>query len=186
MPSPNPTLRCLALAVALAAGGCATLPREPASEAVPLAEGGAATIEPLPEPPAEPAAAPDPGSEITLRALAELGVRYRFGGNTPQSGFDCSGLVRWVYRDHEAIALPRASHDMARLPAPSVGPAELAPGDLVFFRIRGNRVSHVGIYIGDGRFVHAPSRGGKVRVDRLDDRYWKRRWAGAKRVLARG
>jgi cell wall-associated NlpC family hydrolase len=186
MPPQTHALRCLALLLALAAGGCATLPRAPSSEAVPLAEGDAATIEPLPEPAVVPAETPDPGSEITLRALAELGVRYRFGGNTPETGFDCSGLVRWVYRDQNAIALPRASHDMARLPAPSVDPGELAPGDLVFFRIRGNRVSHVGIYIGDGRFVHAPSRGGMVRVDRLDDRYWKRRWAGAKRVLARG
>jgi cell wall-associated NlpC family hydrolase len=121
-----------------------------------------------------------------MRALAQLGVRYRFGGNSPETGFDCSGFVRWVFRDHDTLALPRSSHDMARFDAPSVDPAALAPGDLVFFRIRGNRVSHVGIYIGDGRFVHAPSRGGAVRVDRLDDRYWKRRWAGAKRVLARG
>jgi murein DD-endopeptidase len=186
MPSPPPTLRRIAPLLALCLGGCATLPREPASEALPLPDAGAVAIERLPEPAAEQAPAPDPGSEITVRALAELGVRYRFGGNTPDTGFDCSGFVRWVYRDHEAIALPRASHDMARLPAPSVDPGELAPGDLVFFRIRGSRVSHVGIYIGDGRFVHAPSRGGKVRVDRLDDRYWKRRWAGAKRVLARG
>lgn len=182
----NRILSCLTVVLALAVGGCATLPREPASEALPLADGGALRIEPLPEPPAKPAPVPDPGSEITVRALAELGVRYRFGGNTPDTGFDCSGFVRWVFRDHEAVALPRGSQDMARLPAPSVEPGALAPGDLVFFRIRGNRVSHVGIYIGEGRFVHAPSRGGKVRVDRLEDRYWKRRWAGAKRVLARG
>jgi len=186
MPMPTPPVRCLALLLALAAGGCAILPPGPVSEAVPLADSGTLTVEPLQEPVAEPADVPDPGGEIAVRALAELGVRYRFGGNTPETGFDCSGFVRWVFRDHEAIALPRASHDMARLPAPSVDPAELAPGDLVFFRIRGNRVSHVGIYIGDGRFVHAPSRGGKVRVDQLDDRYWKRRWAGAKRVLGRG
>ena len=178
---------CLpAAAAALALAGCATLPAGPASEAMPLPEVGAARIEALPEAAAPASAVPDPGSDITMRALAQLGVRYRFGGNSPESGFDCSGLVRWVYRDHETLALPRSSHDMSRLDAPSVDPGELAPGDLVFFRIRGSRVSHVGIYIGDGRFVHAPSRGGAVRVDRLDDRYWKRRWAGAKRVLARG
>lgn len=178
--------RLLAAAAVLALGGCATIPTGPSSEAMPLPEAGAARVESLPEAAPPASAVPDAGSDITVRALAQLGVRYRFGGNSPETGFDCSGFVRWVFRDHDTLALPRSSQDMARFDAPSVDPAALAPGDLVFFRIRGNRVSHVGIYIGDGRFVHAPSRGGAVRVDRLDDRYWKRRWAGAKRVLARG
>jgi cell wall-associated NlpC family hydrolase len=75
---------------------------------------------------------------------------------------------------------------MSLMAAPAVDPGSLVAGDLVFFRIDGRRVSHVGIYVGEGRFVHAPSRGGKVRVDRLDDRYWSRRYAGARRVLERG
>jgi cell wall-associated NlpC family hydrolase len=116
--------------------------------------------------------------------MAYLGVPYRFGGDTPDSGFDCSGFVRWVYREQPKVELPRASQEMARFAAPSVEPQALRAGDLVFFRIRGSRISHVGIYIGDERFVHAPSRGGRVRIDRLDDRYWQRRFAGAKRVLA--
>ncbi|MFN7552909.1 MAG: C40 family peptidase [Pseudomonadota bacterium] len=185
MPRPLPFPHWLVVLSALAVAGCAGVPRRPVSEALPLPDAVAGPLEALPERPAAVSAAPDPGAEITLRALAELGVRYRFGGTTPETGFDCSGLVRWVFRDHPTLALPRASADMARMPAPSVGPGELAPGDLVFFRIRGSRVSHVGIYVGGGRFVHAPSRGAAVRIDRLDDRYWKRRWAGARRVLAR-
>jgi cell wall-associated NlpC family hydrolase len=186
MHRPTRRLRFALAASLLALAGCASLPAGPASQAMPLPEAGAAQVEALPEPAPTASALPDPGSGIAMRALSQLGVRYRFGGNSPETGFDCSGFVRWVFRDHDTLALPRASQDMARFDAPSVDPAALAPGDLVFFRIRGNRVSHVGIYIGDGRFVHAPSRGGMVRVDHLDDRYWKRRWAGAKRVLARG
>jgi murein DD-endopeptidase len=179
--------RILLASLVLAASGCATLPGPPASEPVPLADAAPATLEPLPEPPAEPAESPDPGSEVVQRALAHLGVRYRFGGTTPETGFDCSGFVRWVFRDvPAALELPRASYDMARFAAPDVDPGALAPGDLVFFRIRGKRVSHVGIYIGESKFIHAPSRGGQVRVDQLEDRYWKRRFAGAKRVLGRG
>jgi cell wall-associated NlpC family hydrolase len=176
--------RLLLTGLALAVAGCATLPRPPASEPVPLADAAPADFEPLPAPVAEPEPPPDPASDAVLRALGLLGVRYRFGGTTPETGFDCSGFVRWVFRDvPAALELPRASYDMARFAAPDVEPAALAPGDLVFFRIRGNRVSHVGIYIGESKFIHAPSRGGKVRVDRLDDRYWKRRYAGAKRIL---
>lgn len=182
----SPVLRFLLASLVLAASGCATLPRPPASEPVPLADASPAIVEVLPEPPVPTAATPDPGSEIVQRALGHLGVRYRFGGTTPETGFDCSGFVRWVFRGvPAALELPRASYDMARFAAPDVAPGELAPGDLVFFRIRGNRVSHVGIYIGEAKFVHAPSRGGQVRVDQLDDRYWKRRYAGAKRVLGR-
>ena len=118
-----------------------------------------------------------------MRALGLVGARYRYGGNQPDSGLDCSGLVRWAYREVPGVALPRAAASMYAMGLPRIDAAGLAPADLVFFRI-GRRVSHVGIYIGEGRFVHAPSRGGQVRVDRLDDRYWKPRFVGARRALA--
>jgi cell wall-associated NlpC family hydrolase len=182
-------LRASLLLASLLAGGCASLPRPPASEPLPLPEAPAAAVEPLPLPDGA-LSAPSPavanaGSDIALRALAHVGVRYRYGGNTPETGFDCSGLVRWVFRDLPEIQLPRASRDMSLMEAPAVDPEALVAGDLVFFRISGRSVSHVGIYVGDGRFVHAPSRGGKVRVDRLGDHYWSRRYAGARRVLGR-
>jgi cell wall-associated NlpC family hydrolase len=188
----RPALRFRAglLLAPLLAGGCASLPGPPASEPLPLPEAPAAAVEFLPPqaspPSAQSLAVPGAGSDIAMRALAHVGVRYRYGGNTPETGFDCSGLVRWVFRDQSDIQLPRASRDMSLMAAPAVDAGSLVAGDLVFFRIDGRRVSHVGIYVGEGRFVHAPSRGGKVRVDRLDDRYWSRRYAGARRVLERG
>ena len=101
---------------------------------------------------------------VVMRALGLVGVRYRYGGNQPETGLDCSGLVRWAYREVPGIELPRASTAMYALKLPRIEPAALAPGDLVFFRI-GRHVSHVGIYIGDGRFVacaqpraHGPRR----------------------------
>jgi hypothetical protein len=188
---PRAALHLMMLAAAIACSGCATTraPPRPSSEAFAIPDVGPVVVEPLPLPlpqPTKPAATAgsDPGSDIALRAMAYLGVPYRFGGDTPDSGFDCSGFVRWVYREQPNVELPRASQEMARFAAPSVEPQALRAGDLVFFRIRGSRISHVGIYIGDERFVHAPSRGGRVRIDRLDDRYWQRRFAGAKRVLA--
>jgi hypothetical protein len=179
-------MRPLRLSVActsLLLAACASLPREPVSSPIALAEPEPlVVVGKLPDPPPPPPAE-NPGSDIVMRALGLTGVRYRYGGNTPTTGFDCSGFVRWVFRDVDGIELPRSSGAMARIERPAVEPDELAPGDLVFFRIRGQRVSHVGIYVGEGRFVHAPSRGGKVRVDEMDDAYWKRRYAGARRVL---
>ncbi len=128
--------------------------------------------------PADPAAA----NAVTLRAISLVGTPYRYGGNTPESGFDCSGLVNYVFRDMLDLRLPRSSGDLARAQGPKVAPERLAAGDLVFFADRGV-VYHVGIYIGEGRFVHAPSTGGSVRLDRLDGPYWRDHYSGAKRVL---
>jgi cell wall-associated NlpC family hydrolase len=119
---------------------------------------------------------------VTLRALSLVGTPYRYGGNTPDSGFDCSGLVNYVYRDMLDLRLPRSSGELAGLQGPPLPPQRLASGDLVFFGSRGS-VSHVGIYVGEGRFVHAPSSGGTVRLDRLDGPYWRDHYSGAKRVL---
>lgn len=134
---------------------------------------------------APPSATPsvlDQGSEVVLRALSLLGVNYRWGGNTPETGLDCSGMVRHVFRETLGLVLPRRSEEMSRSAA-QVPPAELRPGDLVFFNTLRRTFSHVGIYIGNNQFVHAPSTGGAVRVESLEKEYWLRRFDGARRVL---
>jgi cell wall-associated NlpC family hydrolase len=128
--------------------------------------------------PSDPAAA----SSVLMRALGLVGTPYRYGGNTPESGFDCSGLVTYVYRDMLALNLPRTSRELAAIQGPKIATDRLTAGDLVFFGSKGN-VSHVGIYVGEGRFVHAPSTGGTVRLDNLDGPYWRNHYTGAKRVL---
>lgn len=128
--------------------------------------------------PADPAAA----ASVMMRALGLVGTPYRYGGNTPESGFDCSGLVTYVYRDMLALNLPRTSRELAAIQGPKIASDRLATGDLVFFGDKGN-VWHVGIYVGEGRFVHAPSTGGTVRLDHLDGSYWRSHYTGAKRVL---
>jgi len=126
----------------------------------------------------------DPASAnaVLMRALSLVGTPYRYGGNTPEGGFDCSGLVNYVYRDMLDLKLPRTSHELAQVQGPKIAPERLAAADLVFFGSRGS-VSHVGIYVGEGRFVHAPSTGGTVRLDRLDGPYWVDHYTGARRVL---
>lgn len=120
-------------------------------------------------------------NDVLFRALGLVGTPYRYGGNTPESGFDCSGLVGFVFRDAAGLALPRSSRDIAEVDAPQVRRSRLAPGDLVFFG--GGSVNHIGIYVGEGRFVHAPNSGGTVRLDALDGAYWKDNYLYAKRVL---
>ena len=122
-------------------------------------------------------------NDVLIRAISLVGTPYVWGGNTPESGFDCSGLVNYVFRDMLNLRLPRTSRELSALSAPAVAETGLATGDLVFFA-SGGQVSHVGIYVGDGRFVHAPRTGGVVRMERLDGRYWQQRYAGARRVLA--
>ena len=114
--------------------------------------------------------------------VREFLTPYRYGGNTPESGFDCSGLVAYVFRDMLDLKLPRTSGELAKVQGPRIEPRRLAPADLVFFGSASD-VSHVGIYVGEGRFVHAPSSGGTVRLDRLDGAYWRDHYSGAKRVL---
>ncbi len=125
---------------------------------------------------------PQAANAVLMRAIGLVGTPYRYGGNTPESGFDCSGLVAYVYREMLDLKLPRTSRDLAAVQGPKIDPQRLAPGDLVFFGSRGS-VSHVGIYVGEGRFVHAPSSGGTVRLDSLGGPYWKDHYTGAKRVL---
>jgi cell wall-associated NlpC family hydrolase len=122
---------------------------------------------------------------VLQKALALLGTPYRWGGTDPTKGFDCSGLVGYVFRNALGIELPRVSRDMARNGQLVTDRAKLAAGDLVFFGRKG-RVNHVGIYLGDGRFVHAPSRGKDVTVSELDTGYWSGRFLQARRVSADG
>jgi cell wall-associated NlpC family hydrolase len=128
--------------------------------------------------PADPART----NAVLMRAISLVGTPYRFGGNTPEGGFDCSGLVTYVYRDMLDLRLPRSSRELAAVQGPRIDPARLAGGDLVFFG-DGGGVTHVGIYVGEGRFVHAPSTGGTVRLDRLDGSWWWTHYTGARRLL---
>jgi len=138
-----------------------------------------------PEPPADAAATPvaedSKVKSVLQKALALLGTPYRWGGSEPDKGFDCSGLVGYVFRNALGIELPRVSRDMAKTGQLVTERAKLAAGDLVFFGRRG-RVDHVGIYVGEGRFVHAPSRGKDVTVSSLDQGYWSGRFMQARRV----
>src|SRR5258706_13157874 len=102
-------------------------------------------------------------SELAVRALALIGVHYKYGSNSPDKGFDCSGLVSHVFQEVAGIVLPRNSQSLRKV-GEKVDKADLQPGDLVFFNTRKRAFSHVGIYIGDARFVHAPSRGGEVEI----------------------
>ena len=116
---------------------------------------------------------------VVRRALGYLGTRYRYGASGAR-GFDCSGFTSYIYRQH-GINLPHNSAAQYRVGKP-VSRSELRPGDLVFFRTRGSRISHVGIYIGDGKFVHASSARGRVRVDTLTSGYYHQRYVGARRI----
>ncbi len=120
---------------------------------------------------------------VLQRALALMGTPYRWGGTSPDSGFDCSGLVGYVFRTALGIELPRVSRDMASKADAELVAAreELRQGDLVFFGLKG-RVNHVGIYVGEGRFLHSPSRGKDVRVDSLLTGYWANRYLSGRRV----
>lgn len=135
-------------------------------------------------PPRAPSAASaGEANDILFRAIGLVGTPYRWGGNTPAGGFDCSGLVDYIYRTAARIKLPRTSHDMATMGGRDVRRmTQLASGDLVFFDING-AISHVGVYVGKGRFVHAPNSGGTVRLDDIDGPYWGDHFAYGKRVL---
>ncbi|MFA7436996.1 C40 family peptidase [Castellaniella sp.] len=116
-------------------------------------------------------------------ALKFLGVKYRYGGNGPNKGFDCSGLVAYAAEKSLGLKLPRIASQQARL-GTSVKRDELRRGDLVFFNTLGRRFSHVGIYLGDQKFVHAPRSGAEIRVESMDMAYWRKRYNGARRLQA--
>jgi len=119
--------------------------------------------------------------ELVLYSMGLIGIRYVFGGRSPETGFDCSGFVRYVFGRVTGRSLPHTSYEMASL-GTQVSFDELQPGDLVFYNTRGRRNSHVGIYVGEGRFIHAPSRGGRVHIANMTERYWVTRFNGARRL----
>lgn len=121
-------------------------------------------------------------SDVVVEAMLLIGVRYQWGGNTPKSGMDCSGFVRYVFQDTLGLLLPRRAIDMSRV-GRKVSRSNLQPGDLVFFNTIRRTVSHVGIYIGDNKFVHSPATGKTIRIDRLANSYWKARYTGARRII---
>jgi murein DD-endopeptidase len=150
----------LALAIALLAlAGCAATPQR-----APVASSGSTRT---------------PADQAAGYALTMLGKPYRYGGAAP-SGFDCSGLVLYSYRQ-AGLALPHST-EKQRAGSRAVKVAELRRGDLLFFNQEGKKYGHVGIYVGDGRFVHAPSSGKSVRTDRLDNPYWKKHLSEARRL----
>ena len=116
------------------------------------------------------------------RARSLIGTRYRTGGNSPETGFDCSGFAGYLYRDILGFHLPRSAHEIWKF-GKSVERNELRPGDLVFYNTLKRPYSHVGIYLGDNRFIHSPTTGGRVNIVEMEQRYWATRWNGAKRVV---
>jgi len=120
-------------------------------------------------------------SRAADHALAMVGAPYRYGGVDP-GGFDCSGLVDYVFRDVAGIDLPRTAREIGEINAPTVKRNQLESGDLVFFGHGVHHTSHIGIYVGRGRFVHAPNQGGTVRLDLLDAPYWNKHYSSAVRL----
>jgi cell wall-associated NlpC family hydrolase len=151
-------------------GGCAGVAPSPSPSVAPAAEasferGGAATDR----------------SEALLQALSALGTSYHYGGDTYATGFDCSGLVAHVFLEAYGIRLPHSARAQSRLGTP-VSLADLQAGDLVFYNTEHRPYSHVGIYLGDGEFIHAPKTGTRVRVEEMSNPYWASHYDGARRI----
>jgi cell wall-associated NlpC family hydrolase len=169
---------CVAACCAIAAAALAAAPsRARAAEEPPPAISSAAL--------ARLQALSSRTSELVVRAIGLIGIRYRYGGNAPESGLDCSGLVRYLYKAVWGTDLPRTAQEISRV-GEKVDVRDLKPGDLVFYDTLRRRFSHVGIYLGDDKFIHAPSTGGEVRIESMDIAYWKRRFNGARRIVEPG
>jgi cell wall-associated NlpC family hydrolase len=120
--------------------------------------------------------------DVILQGLKLVGVRYRLGGNNEDSGLDCSGFVRLVFQDSIGTSLPRTAREMSEV-GQQIDTSQLKPGDLVFFNTMRRTFSHVGIYLGDNHFMHAPRTGAEVRVESMESSYWMKRYNGARRIL---
>ena len=123
----------------------------------------------------------DRASDLAIRAMALVGIRYQYGGNTPENGLDCSGLVRYVFKQAWGAELPRTAEEISRV-GTKVESKDLQPGDLVFYNTLRRGFSHVGIYLGDNKFVQSPSAGNAIRIESMDIGYWKKRFNGARRI----
>ena len=124
----------------------------------------------------------DRASELVMTSMAFLGVPYKRGGNSAETGFDCSGFVRSIYERTVGLVLPRLAKDQAAATQP-IDKRDLQPGDLVFFNTMKRAFSHVGIYVGEGKFIHSPKPGAQVRVEDMQQAYWAHRFDGARRVF---
>lgn len=133
------------------------------------------------------AAPVQPVSDVRQRlaktAQSYLGAPLKRGGSSPEEGFDCTGYVFYVYQEAAGITLPRKSHDQVQMGA-AISPISLQPGDLIYFKVEGIRSLHVGLYLGEGRFIHAPSTNGTVEIDSLGTEHWRLRFLGARRILS--
>ena len=192
---PRHTLVTTALSLALLCGIATAAPEDdaPTSQDVPPSW-HAHELSPQ-APPAEPVAEPAPfgervrhrASDMVLKAMNFLGVAYRRGGSSEQSGFDCSGFTRHIVQASFGLLLPRRADEQATAPGlRTVQREELQPGDLVFFNTRRRTFSHVGMYVGNGKFIHSPRAGGRVRIEDMAFAYWRKRFTGARRVEAPG
>ena len=123
-------------------------------------------------------------SSLTSYARSLAGTPYKYGGNSPDTGFDCSGFVGHVFKRSLGISLPRSAQQISRQGQP-VKLAQLREGDLVFYDTNKQSYSHVGIFLGDNRFIHAPSSGGSVRIENMDLDYWRKHYNGARRITSR-
>jgi cell wall-associated NlpC family hydrolase len=146
-----------------------------------LAGCGGRSLTPSPEARSRQESFSPPQGKVIHTARTLLGIPYRFGGMSP-AGFDCSGYVAYVFKESVGKRLPRRTKEQIRF-GKAVPPAKVEPGDLLYFWIKEQGISHVGIYIGQDQFIHAPSRNGRVNIQRLRDSYWKARYRGARRFL---
>ncbi|MBE9609846.1 C40 family peptidase [Chitinilyticum piscinae] len=144
-------------------------------------DGAAKSRKPSPRSTPAPQADYAPAQDLLLSAMGLIGVKYKWGGNSPETGLDCSGFVRYVFTKSMNITLPRTAFEMAQR-GQSIDKSELKPGDLVFFNTLGRTFSHVGIYLGDNRFIHSPRAGRSVEIVDMNQRYWQQRWNGARRI----
>jgi len=156
---------CLALLAASMLAACGT--------STPVKRQGAQAILYEPQPVSEK------GNEVALYAMGMIDTGYQFGGKNPEAGLDCSGMVSYIYRQAIDIKVSGSAADIARR-GKEIDPRTLRPGDLVFFNTLNRPFSHVGVYIGDGRFIHAPSSKGRVRIERMDNRYFASRFEMAR------
>ncbi len=123
----------------------------------------------------------DRTSDLTINAMSLLGIKYKRGGDSPENGLDCSGFVRLVFKNSSETELPRTAKEISDK-GDKIAQKDIKPGDLVFFNTLKKSFSHVGIYLGDSKFIHAPSAGGKVRIESMNVAYWKKRFNGARRI----
>ena len=123
----------------------------------------------------------DRASDLVVTAMGFLGVPYKRGGNSVETGFDCSGFVKAMYEQTIGLVLPRRANEQAAA-TQTIDKKDLQPGDLVFFNTMRRAFSHVGIYVGNGKFIHSPKPGAEVRVEDMGVNYWARRFDGARRV----